>query len=78
MSQPPPPGPDGKAPTRRLSIDDLGLAAAPDAAAAESANAFLYAWFQLFKTAQIHSIDNQALGRPVQQFAGLVGRTIAR
>ncbi len=28
-------------------------------------NAVMHAWFQLFRTAQIHAIDNQALQRPI-------------
>jgi len=66
------------APTQRVSIDDLGLSTAGEAAAKEAGNAFLYAWFQLFKTAQIHAIDNQALRRPVANFAELTGRTVSR
>lgn len=66
-------------PTKRVTIDDLGLVAGGEAGATpEGPNAFLYAWFQLFKTAQIHSLENQALRRPVQGFVDHAGRIVSR
>ncbi len=48
-----------------------------EGAAANSRNAVLYAWFQLFKTAQIHALDNAALTRPVEMMANLATRYVA-
>ena len=50
----------------KLSIDTLALQMAENAAGEKGPNAVMYAFFQLFKTAQIHAIDNQALIRPIQ------------
>jgi HD-GYP domain-containing protein (c-di-GMP phosphodiesterase class II) len=53
-------------PAQRVSIDDLSLrAGGEDAAAQRGPNAVMHIWFQLFRTAQIHAIDNQALQRPI-------------
>lgn len=54
---------------RRPTIDELGLtAAAGDEAKTLGPREFLFAWFQLFRTAQIHAIDNRAVRRPVENF----------
>ncbi len=73
-----PPGRGPERSTQRLSIDDLKLTVGGEAdSAKDGANAFLHAWFQLFKTAKIHDIDNQALVRPIQNFVEVVARTVA-
>jgi HD-GYP domain-containing protein (c-di-GMP phosphodiesterase class II) len=78
MSDATPPGRGSQPPTQRISIDDLKLEVGDEADSAEDGpNAFLHAWFQLFKTAKIHEIENQALVRPVQNFVQMVGRTVA-
>src|SRR5207245_7308523 len=41
-------------------------------------NAFMHVFFQLFKTAQIHDIDNQALQRPIQSFTRVSGEILSR
>ncbi len=64
--------------TRRLTIDELGLAAALETGSALGANALLYAFFQLFKTAQIHALDNQALQRPILNFITNVDSILAQ
>lgn len=77
--QPPQAQGDGREPPRQVTIDDLALVAGAETEAApEGPNAFLYAWFQLFKTAQIHSIDNRALARPIGNFIDLAGRLVSR
>lgn len=63
-------------PKRRQSTTELALNLA-GGEAANSLNAALYAWFHLFKTAQIHAIDNQALARPIQVMADLTASMIA-
>jgi len=73
-----PPGRGSEKPTQRISIDELELTVGGEAdSAREGANAFLHAWFQLFKTAKIHDIDNQALFRPIQNFVEVVAHTVA-
>lgn len=57
-------------PTQPISGGEDALSAAAGEAM-QSLNAVLYAWFQLFKTAQIHAIDNQALHRPIEVMANL-------
>ncbi len=54
-------------PTQRVTIDNLSLRAGEDDAAAQAGgpNVVMHVWFQLFRTAQIHAIDNQALQRPI-------------
>ncbi len=64
--------------TQRVSIDSLKLAGAAPESVARGPNAFLYVFFQLFKTAQIHGIDNQALQRPIQNFIAVSGEILSR
>lgn len=66
-------------PAKTLTIDQLGLTAAQEVVAADQGpNSMLYAWFQLFKTAQIHAIENQALHRPVQNFITVANRILSQ
>jgi HD-GYP domain-containing protein (c-di-GMP phosphodiesterase class II) len=64
--------------TQRLTIDSLKLAGAASDTAARGPNAFLHVFFQLFKTAQIHGIDNQALHRPIQSFITVSSEILSR
>jgi HD-GYP domain-containing protein (c-di-GMP phosphodiesterase class II) len=64
-------------PSRRITIDDLGLTGADSEDADLGPKGFLFAWFQLFRTAQIHAIDNEAVRRPVQNFIDGVNRILA-
>src|SRR2546428_10930391 len=52
-------------PTQHFTIDDLSLHAGGEEVGGGTPNAVMQTWFQLFRTAQIHAIDNQALQRPV-------------
>jgi HD-GYP domain-containing protein (c-di-GMP phosphodiesterase class II) len=55
--------------SRRLTIDELALTSTAESeSTAQGPKEFLFAWFQLFRTAQIHSLENQAIRRPVQNF----------
>ncbi|HVT05530.1 MAG TPA: HD domain-containing phosphohydrolase [Thermoanaerobaculia bacterium] len=81
MSDHPGDPPRSESPTRaqqRVTIDTLALHSVGGDVRDDGPNAVMYAWFQLFKTAQIHAIDNQALSRPVQAFADLSARVVAR
>lgn len=49
-----------------MSSGGVDLAIAEAGVAAKGQNALLFAFYQLFRTAQIHAIDNQALVRPIQ------------
>ncbi len=65
--------------TPRVTIDALNLRASESGESRESGpNAVMYVWFQLFKTAQIHAIDNQALIRPVEAMVNLSAVHVAR
>ncbi len=45
--------------------------------AGDDSNAFLYAWFKLFKTAQIHALENEACRSVIQSFV-LVSNAVLR
>lgn len=64
--------------TRRVTIDELHLAGPEGEAVKSGPNAFMHVFFQLFKTAQIHGIDNQALRRPIQNFMAISSDLVSR
>ncbi|HEY8848370.1 MAG TPA: HD domain-containing phosphohydrolase [Thermoanaerobaculia bacterium] len=65
--------------TQRVTIDDLALRAADDLLQEGGGpNAVLHAWFQLFRTAQIHAIDNQALQRPIAAMVEMTATLVPR
>ena len=64
--------------TSRMTIDALALHMADSAGAELGPNAVMYTFFQLFKTAQIHAIDNQALLRPIQTMIDLTSSMVSR
>jgi len=57
-----------------VTIDDL----APHGAAEVPPNAVMQIWFQLFRTASIHAIDNQALQRPVEAMVEMTRALVPR
>jgi HD-GYP domain-containing protein (c-di-GMP phosphodiesterase class II) len=65
-------------PTLRTSLEDLALATAAGAEKANPANQLFSAWFQLFRTAQIHALENQATRRAIHRFAQAAGRVVAK
>ena len=65
-------------PTQKMTIDTLAMQLAESGAADKGPNAVMYVFFQLFKTAQIHAIDNQAVIRPVQAMVELTSAMVAR
>lgn len=65
--------------TKRTTIDELRLMVGGEGPAkVEGPNAFMHAFFQLFKTAQIHGIDNQALVRPIRNFIDVSSGLLSR
>ncbi len=65
-------------PTQKMTVDALAMTLGDAAQADKGPNAVMYAFFQLFKTAQIHAIDNQALHRPVQVMMEMTSAMVAR
>jgi hypothetical protein len=62
-----------------ITIADLGLTtSALDQSGEHASRAFFQAWFQLFKTAQIHAAVNQALRRPLERFTEVAADIVAR
>ena len=59
------------------TIDWLGLQG-DDGSAQTGPNLVLHHWFQLFRTAQIHTLDNEALQRPIAAMAELTATMIPR
>ncbi len=60
------------------SADALALRIAEAVAAGKGQNAIVFAFYQLFRTAQIHAIDNQALARPIQTMFELTQQIFLR
>lgn len=71
----PTPGGSTAGALRSLSIEDLHQTTSLREEALEGPNAFLYALFQVLKTASIHAPQNEALRRPVHRMAALTART---
>ncbi len=65
-------------PAKEVSIDALGVQLTQGDPSETGPNAMMYAFFQLFKTAQIHAIENQALRRPMQTMVDLSSAMVAR
>ncbi len=60
----------------RLTIDEMGLTTTACETQEVGPRDFLLAWFRLFRTAQIHAIDNEALRRPEQYFIDVTSRMV--
>ena len=65
-------------PTKQFSIDGLSLNLDAEDQGAGSGNIVMQMWFQLFRTAQIHAIDNQALQRPIAAMADMTNTLVPR
>lgn len=61
-----------------VTIDDLALSLVDAARNLEDSKALFYTWFQLFRTAQIHTISNKALHRPIHNFRSLVNDMLTK
>lgn len=64
--------------TQKMNIDDLSLHAGGDDPAVKGPNAVMHTWFQLFRTAMIHAIDNQALQKPIQAMVDMTQTLVPR
>ena len=62
----------------RFTIEDLALTVPAPETGEVSARHFFAAWFQLFRTAQIHAIDNQALRRAMGRFVEVANALLER
>src|SRR5581483_5917576 len=66
-------------PPKHVSIDDLSLRAGGEEPTGEGGpNAVMHTWFQLFRTAQIHAIDNQALQRPIAMMVEMTNTLVPK
>jgi len=65
-------------PTKPFSIDGLSLKLGAEEQGQGSGNIVMQTWFQLFRTAQIHAIDNQALQRPIAAMAEMTNTLVPR
>jgi HD-GYP domain-containing protein (c-di-GMP phosphodiesterase class II) len=63
-------------PTKQFSIDGLSLKLGAEEQGASSGNIVMQTWFHLFRTAQIHAIDNQALQRPIAAMAEMTNTLV--
>ena len=63
-------------PTLRVTLAELSLGAVDGAEG--PGHAFFVAWFQLFRTAQIHAVENQATQRAIARFVAAAERVVAR
>jgi HD-GYP domain-containing protein (c-di-GMP phosphodiesterase class II) len=68
----------GEEATLRTSLEDLALGTAAGREEESPAHQLFGAWFQLFRTAQIHAVDNQATHRAMRRFASAVGRVVSK
>src|SRR5712692_4300808 len=65
-------------PTQHFTIDDLSLHAGGEEGQGGTANAVMQTWFHLFRTAQIHAVDNQALQRPIATMAEMTNTLVPK
>ena len=64
--------------TDKFTIDALDLHAGESPAQGLGPNTVMHTWFQLFRTAEIHSLDNQALQRPIEAMVELAAAMVPR
>jgi HD-GYP domain-containing protein (c-di-GMP phosphodiesterase class II) len=65
-------------PTKQFSIDGLSLKLGAEEQGENYGNLVLQTWFHLFRTAQIHAIDNQALQRPIAAMADMTNMLVPK
>lgn len=61
-----------------FNIDGLSLRLGEEEAGDNQGNLVMQLWFQLFRTAQIHQIDNQALQRPVTAWVEMTNTLVPK
>src|SRR5437899_12748014 len=65
--------------SKRFTIDDLALHMGGEEMAGQTPGQLvMHTWFQLFRTAQIHAIDNQALQRPIATMVEMTATMVPR
>ena len=65
-------------PTKQFSIDGLSLKLGAEDQTQTAGNIVMQTWFQLFRTAQIHAVDNQALQRPIAAMAEMTNTLVPK
>ncbi|HEY6843696.1 MAG TPA: hypothetical protein VI391_05965, partial [Thermoanaerobaculia bacterium] len=65
-------------PTKPFSIEGLSLRLGEEEAASSQGNQVMQLWFQLFRTAQIHQLDNQALQRPIAAWVEMTNTLVPK
>src|SRR5438552_7722255 len=64
--------------SKSFSIDGLSLRLGAEEAGQNAGNVVMQTWFQLFRTAQIHAVDNQALQRPISAMVDLTNTMVPK
>src|SRR5438128_902752 len=64
--------------SKSFSIDGLSLRLGAEEAGQNAGNVVMQTWFQLFRTAQIHAVDNQALQRPIAAMVDLTNTMVPK
>ena len=65
--------------SKRFTIDDLSLHLGGEEMAGQTPGQHvMHTWFQLFRTAQIHAIDNQALQRPMAAMVEMTNNLVTK
>ena len=65
-------------PTKQFSIEGLSLNLGAEEQGQNYGNVVMQTWFHLFRTAQIHAIDNQALQRPIAAMAEMTNTLVPK
>src|SRR5438105_1856231 len=63
---------------QQFPLDDLIARGSDERLAAGGPNVVMHTWFQLFRTAQIHAIDNQALQRPIAMMVEMTNTLVPK
>src|SRR5438105_863751 len=64
--------------SKSFSIDGLSLRLGAEEGGQNAGNVAMQTWFQLFRTAQIHAVDNQALQRPIAAMVDLTNTMVPK
>src|SRR5437667_9125872 len=64
--------------SKSFSIDGLSLRLGAEEAGQNAGNVVMQTWFHLFRTAQIHAVDNQALQKPIAAMVDMTNTLIPK